>query len=376
MKENMKHIKTLIFLIFLSLFVFADFYIHIPIAFASQIEAIEDEDDLAAISFENITEAKFEQVPDSIHEIVRNNILKNDPSLEVSYAQSAHGKTKGEYIVMVKKQDVSVQNQQLASYVISANGDIKQVTHTAHLSKVMAFVPKHFHAASKIISHVDSKQVSQKKDNSFEGIRNRYNQELVEMAKEIEAIGLENITEEQARRFYQKRRELGKELKDESGLFAKLGIYTRNLWKYGDTLGPTYDSFAKKGMSPAEIAVKAVTSGGGDLGLKNNANNPVVAELKKQLNNPQRNKAGDGVSYKAQTKQDHRNHDTKLEQKQKSSDKINIWFAKPPSKDNPLRSNIKLNNKKIELYKRKMQSSDQSNHNSADNLGNAEQLLQ
>ncbi len=367
----MNRIKIYIVITFLSLFVLGRAVIHVPISLASQIEAQEEEDDLAAISFENISEAKFEQVPDSIHAIVKNHILQNNPNLDISYAQSAHGQTKGEYIVMVAKHDVSEKTEPMVSYVIGANGDIKKITQAVHLSKIEAFVPRQFHAASKIIAYADSRQILQQKDGSFGGIRARYNQELVQMANEIEAIGLENITEEQARRFYQKRRELGKELKDESGFFAKMGIYARNLWKYQDSLGPTYDSFAAKGISPAEIAVKAVTSGGGDLGLRSNADNPVIVELKKQLQNTQKDK----VAHRVLKHDDgsHREENKVLNLKQDSYNKSKQQSAglnvKPSLEDHNLRDSVRLNNRKIQLHKEIIQPSKENNKDSIESLG-------
>lgn len=163
---------------------------------------------------------------------------------------------------------------------------MKVIREDAKIPQIKKLTPGTYHSAVKLTAHVqaiDQSHVTKK--SSYGGIRERYNSELVQLAQQIEAIGLENITEAQAREFYQKRRELGKELKEESGGLAKIGIYIRNWWKYGDRLGLTYDSFAKKGMTPPQIAVKAVTSGGGDLGLKSNADNPVIQRLTAQLKN-------------------------------------------------------------------------------------------
>lgn len=368
----MNYFKKVVLFIFLAMFAAGVFCAEIPSAFASKVEAVAEEDEATAISFENITEANFDQIPDSIHEIVKKHILNQDNGLnkEVSYAQSAHGKEKGEYIILVSsKKDQHAPRQHLETYVVTADGGINKVTNSDHLSKIHAFAPQNFYSKEKIVAHV---KANQKKDNSFEGIRKRYNSELLEMAEEIEAIGLENITEEQARKFYQKRRELGQELKDESGILAKIGIYGRNLWKYQDVLGPSYDSFAAKGLTPAEIAIKAVTSGGGDIGLKSNAKDPLILNLNAQLGvikegknrilEPQKHdntihKHTYTTVDKPKVKEPSPAIDTKAEYNSKSKDVMNpkkrriepqikVWVA-GQSPNNHLKNDIKINNKRI-----------------------------
>ncbi|GAB3505077.1 hypothetical protein GCM10027521_60590 [Amycolatopsis cihanbeyliensis] len=44
-------------------------------------------------------------------------------------------------------------------------------------------------------------------------------------------------------------------------------IYTRNLEKYGDELGPTVEYLRSRGKSWDEIIASASRTGGGDLGL-------------------------------------------------------------------------------------------------------------
>jgi len=45
-------------------------------------------------------------------------------------------------------------------------------------------------------------------------------------------------------------------------------IYARNLHKYGDPFGPTYEHFVRRGRTAGEILKSATRSGGADLGLK------------------------------------------------------------------------------------------------------------
>ena len=257
---------------------------------ASQInvaaeEEEANEDELSAISFENMVNVGFDEVPDAVHKRVYENIISKDSDVEISYAKIKDGKHKGKIIVSVSKKDANGKRQHQESFLATADGGMKVIKEDAKIAQIKKLTPGTYHSAVKLTAHVKAiEQSHSTKGSSYGGIRERYNAELVQLAQQIEAIGLENITEAQAREFYQKRRELGEMLKGESGLLARwFVIYPRNLVKYGDKLGPTYDSFAKKGMTPAQIAVKAVTSGGGDLGLESNADNPVIKHLKTQL---------------------------------------------------------------------------------------------
>ena len=238
----------------------------------------ENEDESSAIVFQNTAEVQFEQVPDQVHHTVHDR-LQGQTDTDFSYAKILDGEYKDHYVVSVTKKNSNGKRENLEYLVISADGILKKSD-----TKIRAFTAKKYYFVERLAHHIESlAHPSSVKDSSFSGIRERYNKELTDMAAQISDIGLENIDAARAKEFYQKRRELGMELKNESGFVAKIGIYARNLWNYGDTLGPTYESFAKKGLTPAQIAVKAVTSGGADLGLKSNSKEPIIARLNKEL---------------------------------------------------------------------------------------------
>ena len=273
----MSFIKKFLVLFVLSVFLSLGSHLEFPKAFAAQVENLgeDTEDELAAISFENAVDAKFNQVPDAVHESVHDHFLNNGSGKKFAYSKINGGKNDGNYVLSITSDAKNFQGIHLDSYIITPDGNMLRVK-SAELTEKIKTLPYTERYSYKELAS------SAGKDNSYNGIRHRYNKALGNIANEVNAIGLQNITPEQAKIFYQQRREMGETLKTESGL-VKYGIYARNLYKYGDKLGPTYDSFAKKGMSPAEIAVKAVTSGGKDMGLASSDNNKVVARLNSQL---------------------------------------------------------------------------------------------
>jgi hypothetical protein len=73
--------------------------------------------------------------------------------------------------------------------------------------------------------------------------------------------------EEIARELHKDRRALGVEYKDLTPPEILEKIYTRNLEKYGDKLGPTIEWLQSKGKSWTQIIESATRTGGKDLGL-------------------------------------------------------------------------------------------------------------
>lgn len=73
--------------------------------------------------------------------------------------------------------------------------------------------------------------------------------------------------EQVARQLHQMRRDLGIRYKDLTPAPQLEAIYTRNLEKYGDKLGPTVDWLRAKGKSWEQIIESASRSGGKDLGF-------------------------------------------------------------------------------------------------------------
>lgn len=270
--------RRFLVLVFLSLFLFCGTYIDSPKAFADQVEATQEEaeDELSDISFEKIIQARFDNIPNVVHEAVHDHFLTNGFDKEFSYAYIENGKSKGNYVVSVTPAAENFKGFHLESFVVTPEGQMKRIADESLIKKVKAFSPEDRHSFEKLKSRSGL-------NNSNNGIRERYNRSLVNIAREVEVVGLEKVTEDFAQIIHEKRRAIGKELKRESGFFQEAVIKGRNWWKYGDTLGPTYGYLAKRGISPSEIAVKAVSSGGGDMGLKSNADNPVIRKLHRQL---------------------------------------------------------------------------------------------
>lgn len=80
---------------------------------ASQINASAEEeaneDELSAISFENMVNVGFDEVPDAVHKRVYDKIISKDSDVEISYAKIKDGKHKGKIIVSVSKKDANGQ---------------------------------------------------------------------------------------------------------------------------------------------------------------------------------------------------------------------------------------------------------------------------
>lgn len=77
-----------------------------------------------------------------------------------------------------------------------------------------------------------------------------------------------SATEEQiARAMHALRREIGEEYKDVTPESLRKTIYARNLEKYGDPLGPTYQWLKDQGKTDAQIIEAAKRTGGDDMGL-------------------------------------------------------------------------------------------------------------
>jgi len=73
--------------------------------------------------------------------------------------------------------------------------------------------------------------------------------------------------EQVARQLHQMRRELGVKYKSLTPPEKLEEIYTRNLQKYGDKLGPSIEWLRSKGKSWEQIIESASRSGGKDLGF-------------------------------------------------------------------------------------------------------------
>lgn len=75
-------------------------------------------------------------------------------------------------------------------------------------------------------------------------------------------------SEDIARALHAERRNLGVKYKELTPGYKRLEIYTRNIQKYGDKLGPSIDYLRNvKGKSWDQIIESASRSGGKDLGF-------------------------------------------------------------------------------------------------------------
>lgn len=87
---------------------------------------------------------------------------------------------------------------------------------------------------------------------------------LPALEKELREAG---ASEEQlAREMHALRRQIGQEYKDLTPEPWKTQIYSRNMEKYGDPLGPSYQLLKDQGKTSAQIIEAAKRTGGGDMG--------------------------------------------------------------------------------------------------------------
>ena len=100
----------------------------------------------------------------------------------------------------------------------------------------------------------------------------RLRQEYVKEVRALEDIGLNAraagaTDEEVARMLHQMRRDLGEQYKDLTPPDRLQDIYSRNIARYGDKLGPSIDWLRAQGKSWEQIIQSATRPGGKDLGF-------------------------------------------------------------------------------------------------------------
>lgn len=117
-----------------------------------------------------------------------------------------------------------------------------------------------------LCSSEQSKNIRQSYNDS---ITATWNKKFKKVAYHAHAEGRE-ISEEEAREAYSARSDIKKSHQQETPIIEKYSLYTRNLWKYGESTGPKFDDLVKKGKSPEEIFYSAFKTDGGDLGLNSN----------------------------------------------------------------------------------------------------------
>lgn len=88
---------------------------------------------------------------------------------------------------------------------------------------------------------------------------------LADLEKTMRAAG--SSEEEIARALHNARREIGVNYKEMTPEPLRSEIFQRNIDKYGDPLGPTFDTLLKRGKSLEDIIESAKRTGGRDLGL-------------------------------------------------------------------------------------------------------------
>lgn len=88
---------------------------------------------------------------------------------------------------------------------------------------------------------------------------------LTDLEKTMRAAGRSD--EEIARALHNARREIGVKYKEMTPEPLRSEIFQRNIGKYGDPLGPSFDTLLKRGKSLEDIIESAKRTGGRDLGL-------------------------------------------------------------------------------------------------------------
>lgn len=99
-------------------------------------------------------------------------------------------------------------------------------------------------------------------------LRQSYVREVTQLSEVREVMQKNGHTEEEiARTLHKLRRDLGEKYKNLTPSENREIIYSRNLKKYGDKLGPTIEWLRAQGQSWDAIAESASRTGGRDLGL-------------------------------------------------------------------------------------------------------------
>lgn len=99
-------------------------------------------------------------------------------------------------------------------------------------------------------------------------LRQSYVREVNQLREVREVMKKNEVAEEEiARTLHKMRRDLGEKYKNLTPSENREIIYSRNLKKYGDKLGPTIEWLRAQGHSWDEIAESATRTGGRDLGL-------------------------------------------------------------------------------------------------------------
>ena len=99
-------------------------------------------------------------------------------------------------------------------------------------------------------------------------LRTSYVQEVNQLSEVREVMKKNGFADEEiARALHKMRRDLGEKYKNLTPSENREIIYSRNLKKYGDKLGPTIEWLRAQGQSWDGIAESATRTGGRDLGL-------------------------------------------------------------------------------------------------------------
>ncbi len=147
----------------------------------------------------------------------------------------------------------------------------------------LSFIRGNFECLKKVLKN---KQVlfTEAKTEILDAIRDEYNVKmsdkgiLVKYLKEAKKIHQEYkiISEEVAREVHENRNEIKEFYQDLTPALARLAIHQRNLKKYGNEVGPSYEFLINKGKDSEEIFYSSFKTDGKDLGLANNGFNEVL----------------------------------------------------------------------------------------------------